>query len=896
MYCHSPSYRCSEHIKNPNKFFIENDELNYNYSNEKRKINNKNVYTKQIFSKYNLNSKSKKKDKLNKYKINVDNINKLVNFEDDLINKKCIYNIPNSISNNNVFQQNNYFTTNNYFNCSSKRLESSKDCSPKIYVKPTKKRNNQSNIYLNHSPKIQHLSPKINTFYSTNEDNTSDYKEKHSKIFKFAIGYDKYRTKGYAKNSTEISNNNIEKKNDEFLHNIRTKVINNNIRCKKYYDYILKIKPIFKPICYFTKIVIKTKYIPKCKRSFITKISYGIIKKPISLICFISKNNLNIKNNNTSNHQMKNKEQDIIKANILDFSVEQNKEKIINNNQNHNRIIKYIGNEKNYQESFGEINLSFSSEEINSFRQKESTIEAVFSELVNINSFLMNTESESKITFCPNLRNNNFGNCNNYETTTFGRMINNSSNYAETDRTEKIERTSYKRDEIIKEFKENINVNLPLKLGEIKCYENSILNTERVHLNRNNDKKIKGMINSKDIINFTETLGNIFNKKKNMTKSLNNTEEKSPKFRTYPPKKKKINKDFEVINQNNINPNKRNKFDINNISEQNDYSYNNITFNTNKNNNNEIKSDIIYLLNIITINNFIEVKRKILKIIIEENQGIYIFSEILTRKFDNEIKFNILYTFFGKNLLSELKGKEVNEMIQSKILNICSKYDNYNKLNIYEKDVFNLYKNILTNKNNNIKEHNFNYYYLNDCGIINKELLSMIKQDLFNFNISNNIITYSRYKSKEIHEIIESYIEICIDNTIDNKLKISNCNNYIYKILEYFALNTNIKKKKQNIIRIILDIDNIVVENKDMFDIIGYLLYCLIKFEALTIGDFDSFLKKDEFAIIYLAKTLKYTFSYGDEKNNQLWSNFKKSKLFKKYSDIFHELITLDEN
>ena len=109
------------------------------------------------------------------------------------------------------------------------------------------------------------------------------------------------------------------------------------------------------------------------------------------------------------------------------------------NNSNHNRIIKYISNEKNYHESFGEINLSFSTEEINSFKQKESTIEGIFTDLMNMNSIIMNTESEVKITFCPNKRNNNYNIYNNNEAITFGRMINNSSNFAETERTERNE-------------------------------------------------------------------------------------------------------------------------------------------------------------------------------------------------------------------------------------------------------------------------------------------------------------------------------------------------------------------------------------------------------------------------------------------------------------------------
>ena len=119
--------------------------MDNDYSYEKTKINNQNIYTKQIFSNYNFKSKSK--DKKNKQKINVNNINKLINLENyEYANKKCFYN--NQDNNNNVFQQNNFYTTNNFFNCSSKRLDENKNLnSPRIYVKPSGKRNSQLNDY-----------------------------------------------------------------------------------------------------------------------------------------------------------------------------------------------------------------------------------------------------------------------------------------------------------------------------------------------------------------------------------------------------------------------------------------------------------------------------------------------------------------------------------------------------------------------------------------------------------------------------------------------------------------------------------------------------------------------------------------------------------------------------
>ena len=902
LYYHSPSYRLSEHKKYQINNKEANNYLNFQNSQDKMKKNNQNVYVKQIFGDYHFNSKSKDKKIINKCKINVDNINQLVNMDNDYLNKKCIYNSPKNINiNNNVFQQNNFYTTNNYFTCASKRFDSDKICSPRIYKKPTKKRNSQTNIYLNFSPKTKNLSPKINMIYSSREERTRLTDENDDKKFNIVLTYNKNRTKTRFKENKQMNNINKENSNNKYLKNIRTKVINNNIRCKKYYDYFVQIKPSFTKICFITKKMIKNKNIPKCKRSFITKTIHLFIQKPKSSFCFISKiyKNKTNSNNLPINRIFDNKDQNIIKANILDFSLGQNKEKINeNNNRNQNRIIKYMGNEKNYQESFGEINLSFSTEEINSFRQKESTIEAVFTDLINMNSLSLNTENEAKITFCPNLRNNNYMNCNSYEATTYGRMINNSSNYAETDRTEKFERTSYKRDDIFKEMKENININSPIKYEEIDCYENEFLNTERVHLNRSNNKKSKKMINSKDVINFTETLGNIFNKEKNCLNPKNNIEEINPECMTNFSNKTKKYKDLEIKNK--IDKMKLNKLivkmknikkdyiDINKKIEQNEESFYNITFNTNKNNNinYKIKEDIIVLLNIITINNFNEVSKKIMKIVKEEKQNLNIFFEIFKNKFNNEKKFSILYTFLGKYLINELNENKKDESSFSNILNICIKYDDSTKLNGYEKYTLNIYKSLLSDKNNSIVHHNYDLYYLDSMNI---ELLSMMKNDLFNYNATNKIILFEKYNTISIYEIIQSYIEICIDNTYENKLSVSNCNDFINKIIENHILNNCVQQNKKEIYDFILNIDNIVVENKNMYEIMGYLVYCLLSFRLYSITDLNSFLSKDECTITNLAKILKYAFSFFKLNNigDFHFIELKKTKLFNNYSHLF---------
>ena len=879
---HSPShtfYKPSQYSNSNNgiNFYLDND-----YSCEKTRINNQKVYTKQIFSNYNFNSKSK--EKIGKHKINLDNINKLINLENfEYPDKKCMYNNPNNLNkNNNVFQQNNFYTTNNFFSCSSKRLDENKNLySPRIYVKPSGKRNNQ----ISDSPKSNAL--KIEN--KENENKICKALNKHDKIHK--------KTKAYIKKSIHKTQD-----NKDLSCKVKMKVINCNERYKKYYNYLIKIISSSKKICFITKEIKKPKYMPKCKKNFITKIIYSFIHKPKSVLCFISKSTIVFPENNISSYKhKKNKDKNIIKANILDFSLEQKKETETlneNNRTNHNRIFKYISNEKNYHESFGEINLSFSTEELNSFRQKESTIEGVFSEFVNMNSLLMNSENEMKITFGPNRRNNNLGNFNNYESITFGRMINNISNYAETDRTERNERTSYKRDEIIREMKDNINLNLPIKLENLYTNESMRLNSERIHLNRSNNNKIKGMINSKDLINFTETLGSIFDKKMSGLNIIEFDDNNiRSKYLTYLPKnqdKKSIieNNNLKLYKhfENNTNNIKNENYKFNNNNEFEDSSYSNITFEKAKYTERDIEEEIRYLLNIITISNFNIIYEKILKILKTDNHDNikYFADNIIKRLNNNNKKYNILYSFLCKNFVKEFENKEINEEVLCQILKISKKYDNINRLNGYEKYEFNLYKENIFNKIKNIKTKI--YFYFHSFDNINKEIVSMIKNDLINYDTNNEKVSFENYTKYNIYEIILNYLEYCIDNVYNNKLIISNCNDFINKIISYYLLkNKNNNHQNKEIIDLILNLDNIVVENKNMYEIIGYLLYCLITKEIYNLNNFDSFFNKDEFTIINLAKILKYTFLFCYQNSINIPDTFKGTNLFKKKSYIFEK-------
>ena len=116
-------------------------------------------------------------------------------------------------------------------------------------------------------------------------------------------------------------------------------------------------------------------------------------------------------------------------------------------------------------------------------------------------------------------------------------------------------------------------------------------------------------------------------------------------------------------------------------------------------------------------------------------------------------------------------------------------------------------------------------------------------------------------------------------------------NDSINKIISYHTLNSDVKNDNSELVELILNIDNIVADNKNMLEIMGYLLYSLIIFKIYNIKDFDSFLDKDEFTIINLAKILKFTFSYcaKNNNNNNYSLEFRETNLFKNNSQIFEK-------
>ena len=848
-------------VFNASKYKTQNNFMNLTQKSKISKIKGKNFQS--VLKKDNNKycTKFNNKNNLNIKMLPI--INNCQTSDEEYINMDNIdYDNLYNNSNNNINEKNNnnFYTTNSFFIHplnKSTNLENHKNSSPKIYIKPSKciyKKNNLINKICDYSPAIVPTNeiipstinnivfsqqdekyPSMNNFRKNIINDNDNYnvpinkEEKYINEIEFINNENinltsiQTKSKAYVKKNKNINYN---KNNNKLI--IRNKVSNKtNTKLTKYYSYFISRNQINKKPSYISKNSKKPKILPKYKRSFMTKKIYKHTKKIKNNVCYIDKKYIRNKKENLENKEMNTleKEDNIIKANILDFSLDHNKDILYNNiySFKKNRII-YSHYDKDYQESVGDINLSFSNDDINTFKCKENTIEAVFNELSNVNT--LNNDSEIKVTFGRENINNN-----NYELSTEGRVINDSFNinvknkkiakipksirYEKEENLKKLDKISsviiYDNEEQNEDIKINFEINneiendkndyIDIKSCKEEYSESKMDKNNRNNLISNSDKSNninnKKNICSKDVINFAEKLGSIFEKKisnSNANKNdcfidinvyssnfnisgnkvnFNNNDIiniAESKCRTY---KHDKNKYLEILRHNDLTPFnklelrinnekklfKQNSINNNSINEIESENENNVTFNQNKNNQSieiieikeikenkyYIKNEFIYLLNIVSIKNFTEIINKICEIIMNKNDSKNleiknILTDSILTKSITELKYSFLYIILYKKLYF--------------ILNDENKENNFtNIINNSLKKKFEEY----INNNNQYKNIEFKN---NIFGIIN--LIDILVYEEF-IIIENGLnfldILYNNYLNNTNNDIKYIYLE-----------------------------------------------------------------------------------------------------------------------------------------
>ena len=278
----------------------------------------------------------------------------------------------------------------------------------------------------------------------------------------------------------------------------------------------------------------------------------------------------------------------------------------------------------------------------------------------------------------------------------------------------------------------------------------------------------------------------------------------------------------------------------------------------------------------------------------------------------NNFVDNNLKPFFDSN------NNDINICLKYKIMNLIIKRENKWKDSLYE-----LYieeeKNKLISEFKNIQN---NYIVLEKPSTINKGKeqsihdinMLLIKEDITNYisyfteenkkgqiNIKKDLDKSYNWKVIDdlvnnknfgLESIINYFINICSSINYDDT-KILLCNDYIKNIIEFYANNLSkksIDSLQNEMIKTFSNINDIVEANKEMYKILGNLLFILIDNKLYHIKFFNHYLKEEKQTQINLAIVTKYCIISAGKFAKKYLNDFKQTKLFIN-NDIFEKYV-----
>ena len=163
----------------------------------------------------------------------------------------------------------------------------------------------------------------------------------------------------------------------------------------------------------------------------------------------------------------------------------------------------------------------------------------------------------------------------------------------------------------------------------------------------------------------------------------------------------------------------------------------------------------------------------------------------------------------------------------------------------------------------------------------------------YDWIIIDNLILKNNIK---LDEIICCIIEIFID--LISKDNIFYGNQYIINVVNYYlniSDKNEIKILHNKMNDLILNIENIILENNNMFEILGNLFFVLINKKLLYIKDFNCLVNSETTTIINISKVIKNIIIASDIYKKIFYINFKNLELFNN-NDIFDKFITIPLN
>ena len=253
--------------------------------------------------------------------------------------------------------------------------------------------------------------------------------------------------------------------------------------------------------------------------------------------------------------------------------------------------------------------------------------------------------------------------------------------------------------------------------------------------------------------------------------------------------------------------------------------------------------------------------------IIEEN-----YYSVKDKEINPKIKFNNVNNKKSKRKSKSTEKRNINKLINKEI--------------IKENEIDEIIKDIILNDLKNYLN------YLEKQKINKKEDISDGINDSYDWKIIDQLIIEKNIK---LESIIKIYIDICKDKDFINKDNIFKVNEYIKTIIEYYSIDLSKNQKEILHLKIKQTFNNIEDilnnNNENIFEILGNLLFILIKNKLYYIKDLNHFIGKEENIQINIAKIVKYAIISTGNLSKQYHNDFKYTKLFQN-NDIFKNYIT----
>lgn len=232
----------------------------------------------------------------------------------------------------------------------------------------------------------------------------------------------------------------------------------------------------------------------------------------------------------------------------------------------------------------------------------------------------------------------------------------------------------------------------------------------------------------------------------------------------------------------------------------------------------------------------------------------------------------------------------------------------HENLSAVKTELFNQIKTEPYNSKEELKETEQERSINNEHEEDDEDNIILIKKDLKNwfkfYNIdSSELINIDDYKwdvvdemikhKIKLGEIIRIFLEASID-LVDTNKKVIKASKYIQIIIDYysqFLLRNELDELGNNIMKFFIEVNDLIVDNYNLINILGHILFCAITNKIIVMKKFNLFEEKSKETLKNICKLVKVAIDVDLKKRKRMLNDFKQVKVFKDNEKLFNEIV-----